>query len=309
MTIARPTPHDAGTPDWVTAPILSTWRRFIAALACAAALFVTGCPPSGRIDLVAEVVPRQIAVDRVNANAARVTAPLNARGRVAGYVTDSEGRKRSFNLAAHLFYLRPCYLSLDLKDDLAGSQFLIGSNETHYWLNSKPQGDTYWCRRHDSLIAGRDRDLPINPMELIEALGLQPVSLDVENPYDAPVQRIVDEYQQLIFVGLDPAGQTTIRKEYWLSRRPPFLLSHIVFRDAWGRIEFASLLSDYRPLEEGGPMLPTRIEAIWPQSGASMEFRITRWRAVPTVQPDGPQFTPPHRRGITFEQAFIDDAS
>ncbi len=300
-------PVDAGSAVTQRAPVRVRRAPVCIVIATLLLLATTGCPPRGAVEPVAEVVPRQVAVERVNANVERVQAPLNARGRVRGYVTDAEGRRRHFNLAAHLFYLQPQYLSLDLKDDLAGSQFLIGSNDAFYWMHSKPQGDAYWCRRHDAMIAGRDRDLPINPIELIEALGLNPVSLDVENPYDAPVQRIVDEYQQLIFVEIAPERESVIRKEYWLSRRPPFLVTHIVFRDAWGRIEFASLLSEYKAMEDGGPLLATRIEVMWPGRGARMEFDISNWRAVPMVRPDGPQFTPPHRRGVTFEQAFIDE--
>lgn len=280
---------------------LALWPAAVALLAATA-----GCPPRPA-PAPFDPLPSEAAIRIVNDNLGRIPTTLNARGRVRGYVTLEGGARRHFNLASHLFYLQPRYLSLDLKDDLAGSQLLFGSNDDHYWYYNKADSDSYWCRRHDRLVEGRDPDIPVRPDDLIEALGLTMVDLSPSPARSLRVQRIESQDQQLLFVTCDAEGRPFLEKEYWLSRLPPQLISRVVYRDAMGRVVMESSLSDYRPLEDGGPLLPGSIEVDWPLGEAHMTFTISRWRAIPQVKAAGPQFTPPHRRGERFEHEFIDE--
>ena len=282
-------------------------RGHLVSVLCVAALLAVGCPPR-REPVPLEPVPQGVAAGIVNDNLLKISSTLNARGRVRGHVTLEDGQRRHFDLAGHLFFLRPRHLSLDLKADLGGSQMLLGSNDTYYWYHNKRQGDSYWCRRYDRLAGGRDPDVPIRPDEIIEALGLTPIPIaEFSQPSRRPMQRIVDEYQQLLFVELNDQGRPRLEKEYWLSRHDPRLVSRIVFRDAIGRVTMASSLTKYDVLGTDGPALPRRIEVVWPLDGSQLTFSVSRWRAVEAVRPDGPQFTPPHQRGLRYDNEMIDD--
>jgi hypothetical protein len=227
----------------------------------------------------------------VNDNVRRVTATLRAVGSVDGQFRTPEGGRRSYHLDGTLFYLAPSFLRFDLKT-FGERQFLFGSNPDRYWVYSK-EAQSYRCGAH-----GRDEDLPpevpIRPDQLIDALGLTPISPESHaNPALFYVQRIESDVQQILFILRDSHDRAAVEKEYWLDRFPPRLVRRVVFRDACGAVTMESTLDDYRAWSPDGPMLPHKMSADWPTAGSKMHFRVTRWSLEPSVSAIGPQFAIP----------------
>ena len=255
-----------------------------------ATLTLAGCatqqklPPPGPITM-------SRAVGIVNGNISRIEGTLRASGAVDGYFTNADGNRRSYHVDGVLFFLAPSYLRFDLKK-FGDRQLLFGSNDDVYWVYTK-EDDTYHCGEHgagDDLPPG----VPLRPYQIVDALGLTPVD-DREPEADSVdfVQRIVEDYQQILFLEYDDSGRLVIEKEYWLDRYPPRLVRRVVFRDADGVIEMESRLDDYRPLSVRGPLLPHVLIADWPRVGSQMRLRVGKWTDVQQVQPGGPQFATP----------------
>ncbi|UCF35026.1 MAG: hypothetical protein JSV78_06905 [Phycisphaerales bacterium] len=281
---------------------LRACRRLpMTALALCAAI-LPGCPPRQPM-VPPDPIPMDRAIETVNANSQRISTTLRARGPVTGHFTTPEGDKKSYDLDGFLFYLPPRNLRFNLKS-IAGSEFLVGSNETHYWFVNERES-YYYCRPHgESRMVPDGHPLPVRPDQMIEALGLSRIEPEgTLGP--APVHRVVNDYQQLLFVTSDASERIILEKEYWLDRRPPRLVRRIIFRNAEGIVEMDSRLSEYRRLGSDGPMVPRLIEVSWPAEKSALRFRINRWQTEDRVSPDGPQFTPPHKLGIRYEHEDI----
>lgn len=263
-------------------------RRCKVAAVAVTAILLLGCHPRPT-PIRLDPIPMQEAIAIVNANIAKITGTLRASGSVDGFFTKADGRRANFYLDGVLFYLAPSYFRFDLKK-FGDRQLLLGSNETSYWVYDK-QGDAFHCGR-----LGHPEDVPsdvsVRPQQIVAALGLSPISQ--ENDQLGPVQRIVDDYQQILFVGSDEHDRRVVEKEYWLDRSPPGLIGRVLFRDHNGIAEMESRLDDYRTLGLDGPMLPHTMVAEWPGQGVRLRFRVGTWRVEHRVKPDGPQFaTPP----------------
>lgn len=265
---------------------------------------IAGCPPSPT-RIPPAPLTMQDAARIVNDNAGLVTGVLRATGPVSGYVTTDNGRRRTFDLDGTLFCLRPSHMRFDLKS-IAGTEILVGANDEHFWSYNRLGGDVYHCRpltRFDEWMA---EESPIRPDRIVEALGLGfiPTSpMSGEGLFAA--QRVVDEYQQILFIARDSDGRLSFEKEYWLDRYPPRLVRRVVFRDANGVVEMESALSDYARLSSGGPVLPRLIETSWPKSGSRIRFHVKRWKSFDGLGPDSPQFVPPHKLGLRYENEDI----
>ncbi|MEE9178222.1 MAG: hypothetical protein V3U46_07305 [Acidimicrobiia bacterium] len=231
------------------------------------------------------------AVRIVNTNIAEVTGTLRASGPVDGYLTLSDGRRRSYHLDGVLFYLAPTYFRFDLKK-LGDRQLLFGSNEEHYWFYSKEE-DEYYCGRH-GVQEDLPPEMPIRPDRIHHALGLTPIAEGEEIiGRTRLIQRVVDDYQQILLLTNDDAGNTLVEKEYWLDRYAPRLVRRVVFRDADGVVEMESRLNNYRALERNGLWLPHVMVAHWPKEQMFMRLRVGKWKIVDQVGPHGPQFATP----------------
>lgn len=256
------------------------------------AVLLAGCPPRKPVAL--EPLPLQQAAGVVNQNLEKIPGTLRATGTVTGHITTPEGRRVHFTLDGFLIFLGPRHLRFDLKS-LVGTEMLFGSNGTHYWYYSRQDDESYYCRRHDPAETLAGAGIPLNPAQLIDALGLTPIPLAPAVPVEAePIQRVAADSQQLLFVVADADGRRRIEKEYWVERYAPRLMRRVQFRDADGVVIMESRLEGYKLLAEDGPWLPRVIEADWPTSGVRMRFRVSRWRAMPQVGPEAPTFIPPH---------------
>jgi len=270
-----------------------------------AGVFLAGCLRSeGRV--LPDPISQRQAIGIVNANAASLTSTIRATGAVSGHFTTPEGRRRRFDLDGVLFLRQPDCLRFDLKS-LTGTEILLGANAEYFWHYNRRDGDSYYCRPRNMLSELSVEEVPIPPERLIEALGLTPISPDVGADAGCSVlQRVVDEYQQMLFI-LHDGDTLVLEKEYWLDRYPPRLIRRIVFRDADGVVEMESLLGDYAELYPGGPMVPGSLDARWPEADSRLRFRAGRWKTFDDLGPASPQFTPPHKLGLRYDREDIVD--
>ncbi len=275
-------------------------RLRLALLAAGFAAAAAGCRPDRTALEPLPVLPMADAIDRVNANHARLVGTAQARGGHArGHFTDTDGARRSFDLDAKLLVHPPRCLRLDLKA-LLESQLVFGSNPEKYWV-VQPNVKALTYGRHSRDVIPDADDLIIRPDLLVEALGLN--LLPEQTIGDAgPVQRIVGDHQQLIFLAYDESLQGYIAKEYWLSRHEPRLVDRIVFRDPEGKLVMASELSRYRPVGDDGLLLPHRVEITWPATDGRMLFTASGWKILPQVDESHPGFAFPLDRGATFDR-------
>jgi hypothetical protein len=258
----------------------------------AVTMSISGC--AGKEQRVAPpaAIPLARAVAVVNDNIAAVGGTLRAVGWVDGSFVDADGHLRSYNVDAVLFYLEPGHVRFDLKS-FGTRRFLFGSNGSRYWFYDQSR-DVYQCGRHDAEDE-LSADMPIKPRQLVDALGLSFMSDRdaADGTAVRMVQRVGDQYQQVLFMVSDGLSRPLIEKEYWLDRFPPRLVRRVVFRNGNGEVELESQLDDYRAIEPGGATLPSVMVANWPESMAHMRFRVGKWAVFGQVGPDSPQFETP----------------
>ena len=255
-------------------------------------------------------IPMADAVRIVNGNIAKIAGTLRAAGSVDGRFTLTDGRTADFHLDGTLFYLAPRYVRFDMKR-FGDRKFLIGSNSEEYWYYDA-QEDRYRCGRHDEVDDQVLAEIPVRSDQIIDALGLSPIfpypsespqtpppdaavdaNSDVPQPRVQQVQRVVDQYQQVLFLAYDDQGKMALEKEYWLDRYWPRLVRRVVFRDPDGVVTMQSALDDYQPASPRGPLLPHSMIAEWPQSNARMRFHVKTWTVVQDVRPESVQFSTP----------------
>lgn len=259
--------------------------------------FASGCPPPARAPL--DPIPLQEAIGIVNANTGRIAGCLKATGSASGHVVLETGKRQAFDFHASVQVLAPRHLYASFKSGLGAQEMLLGSNEREYWLHLLRDDDTYRVGTYQALADDTESPIQLRPDMLIEALGFNALP---EAPAGAagPVQRIVDEYQQLLFLAYTVAGQGVIRKEYWLDRYEPRLIRRILFRDDLGRVVMQSVLGDYKASSDGEALLPGRARVEWPLQNAVLDFRIREWASLPDRGRDHPAFVAPHQRGQTY---------
>jgi hypothetical protein len=268
------------------------FRRFDVLTFCLSAFVaaLTGCRSTPQ-PFPLEPIPMRSAVRIVNDNTARIAGTLRATGFVDGRSTLPDGRSVSYHLDGVLFFLAPRYVRFDLKS-FGSRKFLLGSNAEYYWVFDG-EANEYRCGRH-----GEERDLsseiPIPPDRIVDALGLTPIRLDDRAPdHHRLVQRVVEDFQQILFLERSENKDTRLGKEYWLDRYRPRLVRRVIFRDAGGVVELESSLDEYKAISPGGPMLPYEITMRWPGESSHVRFRVGRWELVESVVPESIQYSTP----------------
>jgi len=259
--------------------------RFL--LLAAVAMLSGGCPPAPdrpRFDPVP--VGRAIAI--VNDNAEKVQATLRAVGSVDGRFTTEDGAHRSYHVQGVLFFHKPIFLRFDLKK-LGSRQFLFGSNDQRFWVYSGGDDETF-CGRH-GVADDWPADLPMRPDQLVDAVGLG--SVPTADHFGPPLQRVVEDYQQILFLAQRNDGGRYLGREYWVDRYAPRLLRRVIFRDEEGNVEMETQLDDYRVLGGSGALVPYEMVARWPKNEAHMRFRVRKWSVVPSVGTHDIQFSTP----------------
>ncbi len=273
----------------------ATWRAMGRVLRSRIALWpllllLAGCQTPRPAVRLPTLPPRE-AVELVNANAAKITTTLRATGSADGHITDPKGRRHSFHLDAVLLYLAPSYMRFDLKS-FGERKLLLGSNVERFWFFNA-EDDSYFCGTH-GVDEEMPPEVPVRADQLIEAFGLGGVPEQPRPEYGARVHRVAEEFQQFLFIVPDRSRDMYLAKEYWLDRAPPRLIRCVLFRDPHGVVQMESWLDDYRAVAVGGALLPHTLVAEWPENGAQLRFRVSKWSPIEQVDPTGPQFrTPP----------------
>jgi hypothetical protein len=250
-------------------------------------LVSSGCPPRPAPPPPADL-SRHEAVALVNENNARITTALQAKHVSArGHFIDDHGRKRNFSLEGGALFLKPRYLYFDLRQ-LGRTVMRFGSNEDEYWLWIQPELDTLWWGTYAALEDGGAVAIPLRPDLLMEALGFDELPAeDVEVPM---VYRVMGEHNQLLWLERDEAGRLSLRKEYWLDRRPPYLIRKILSRDSKGRTTFYAELDDYEPISGLGALAAHRVSLHWLEPDSVMDLRIGGWKIREDVRPASAAF-------------------
>jgi len=249
-------------------------------------------------------MPIRDAISVVNQNNSGLQMTLKSKGGFARcQFTDPDGKKRKFDVDADLIVLCPRNMRLNMSV-LGKSYFAFGSNQERYWVE-QPDARALTWGRHDRDIQPLARELIIRPELIVQALGISLLPEDLADA-NGPVQRLTDDYQQLIFV--DHSGQAgggqaggRISKEFWLDRYSPQLIGRIVFRDPMGQIAMDAKLGNYKPIIPGGPLIPHRFEIDWPATEGHMLFTTRGWKMLPQVTEEHPAFQFPLDRGARFD--------
>ncbi len=263
------------------------------------------------------------AVARVEANRRLVVAGLKATGSIRLRFVDEDGKRRHFDLQGKLQVVEQTHLRLAMQTILGRDVVEVGMNDAKWWVWMREPEDHYYegaPGESELMVRGA---LPLRAEQLMESLGL------TELPAVGPAQRVVDEYQQLLFVSTREDGGQVIEKEYWLDRYAPWLIRRIVFRDEEGRVVLSSELDDYRAVGSGGLQLPHSLRLRWPAEspaplrshgvrprthservrprsrlgaeGAEMVFQVRRWRELDSLGAGHRAFVSPRDRGVRFE--------
>jgi len=260
-------------------PRCSSRRRSCApqhacALAAVTAVVLAACVPEPPT-LAPPPAPLAHVVARVNANNERIDVVYAAHCALAGVLTDEGGRARRVDMQGPLRYARPRQFYLDLKafGGIAGGA-TIGSNAERYWLAiNGGELDKFIWGKYEHLDEADVREFPLRPDLLIEALGVNPLP-GARGGLLEPVRRSSSDYDELIYLRFSEDGRLVIDREYYIDRRPPFLIRRIVLRDAAGAEAMVARLGDYKPIGGDGPLTAKTIELSWPEQQAMLELKL-----------------------------------
>lgn len=241
--------------------------------------FLPGCPPANR---AIGVPPRSVdeAVDRVNLNLAKVTQPLYCKpASVSFSFRDADGRKRSFIGHPCTIIFQPARdLYFDIKSPLAGGIARLGSNQERYWFYvDLPDVQKLWFGAWNALGSGPPRRLPIPPGDLLDAMMLRPLPRSLVGGL-RPMLRILGDDQRLLYVRLNDLGEPVGVREVKLDPRPPYQPIELLDFSRDGELLMRAKLSNYKPVEGGGPLTPRNYKVEWPPTGTTMDLSIDRVR-------------------------------
>ena len=261
-------------------------------LVCVAqALTLCGCGPTE--EPIAIFLPMPQAIDRVNRNNERISGRLYGSGQFWFKVTSEDGTFRTGDGSFHLHYGRPNRLCFQAKG-LGGKYFEAGCNEDECWFWEQYKKDVMTIGTRQAMAdAAMERGIPINADDLIDALGVQLVDPDTAGTAGARY-RVDENHHQLLYEQVLGAGQAVITKEYWLSRREPFLIERVLYRGADGQVIMDARLADHKRLAEDGALVPKRIEIDWPLNRCALKLNFNRLKLYGDL--DKIEFVSPDRR-------------
>ncbi len=227
----------------------------------------TGCPPGPPVrPSLPPQPPRELGdiVSAVDLNAALFDRPLwSQSATVSASITDDKGKEHAYNLEGNLLFQKPLSLRLDLRPGLGDQVMQIGSNSEEYWIWIEPELKTMkWGRQR---YAGRpcSEHLTVRPDQLAAALGLLGLPRP-ESGLIGPARKYGKTHDILCYLRPQEGGGLVFEREYWVERTPPHMVRVVLYRDALGRIAMSSVLDDYRPVWEGGPLVAHTISINWP---------------------------------------------
>ena len=257
------------------------------------ATLVSLCGCGSQPDAVATFLPKPEAIQRVNRNNDGIEGRLYGKGSWRGRFTAADGSRSSGDGAFDLHLVWPNRFCFQARV-LGGKLFDTGCNEDDYWLWAQKGEDRLYLGSRRALAeGGSDNGLPINPGEVLEAMGvglIEPETLGMNSPR----YRVTAKHHQLIYEQELAGGQVVIAKEYWLSRFEPFLIERVLYRNIDGQVTMDARLSNHQPIAGGGPRVARRIEIDWPINQSSLRLNFSRLKLYPDI--DKIEFVQPNQR-------------
>lgn len=277
---------------------MKRWRRSVIALGAIGLLAATGCPPpSGPVIEKPVGPPRALfeIVNTIESNARLLDQALSSNSiSVAAHFTDRHGKRRTYNLEGSLLFQRPQNLRMDLRPGMGEQVMQIGSNADEYWLWIEPEVQTMWWGRYCHVGKPCAGTISVRPDQLVAIIGLGGLPRAGDGLI-GPARKYGEEYDILYYLrerpvvgdgalpndAVETGGRYLLEREYWIDRRPPYLVCGVQFRDEFGRVVTSAILDDYRPAWEGGPWVARKVQIDWPQNEGRFAMSVGGYRGVP----------------------------
>lgn len=239
--------------------------------------------------------PMREAVAVAEANRRLVTEGLKATGSVWLEFVDEGGTRRHFDLDGKLQVRPPGHMRFAMQSALGRDEFEVGMNDVKWWVVVYRPRRRYFEGELGEPGPATAGSVPLRAEQLIESLGLGGLADGRSG------QRVVDDYQQLLFVEEGSDGRMVIAKECWLDRYAPWLVRRVLFRDDEGRVSLSAELNRYGAVGSEGLRLPYELRFSWPAEDAAMVYRVRRWEVKPSLTAEHRAFVSPKDRGVRFD--------
>ncbi len=236
-----------------------------------------GCPehPGPIVNHIPDPPPRELSdiVDAIDRNAALLDRAFWSNSVTAtSRMTDDDGKEHVHNLEGSLLFQKPRNLLIDLRPGLGDPVMQIGSNTDDYWVWVEPEMQRMWWGRHRHAGKPCAKKMMVRPAELMAAIGLGGLPKATDELI-GPMRKQGKRADILYYSRRQASGAFLLDREYWVSRRPPHHVIGVKTRDAYGRVSMSALLDDHAAAWVGGPVVPRRVNIIWPLDGG----KFTLW--------------------------------
>lgn len=276
-------------------------RAWPVALGACCAAVVAGC-----IKPQVDMLDARAAIDRIQANFARIDKPLTCSPALASFrFRDADGRDQRFlGHPATVVFQGPRCLYFSIRSPLAGPIAHIGSNDDLYWFwVDAAETRKLWWGTWTALEEGRARTLAVPPGQLLDALMLAPPQDSLPDGIRPFVLKVGDE-QQLTFLRLDEDGWPTPARVMTLDPATGLPIRVVDYKPD-GRVVMEAEIGGWRPIDgtgSAGPLTPRRYVVSWRLDQAELRLDVER---VAYFEKDTPfcEFDPRDWRG---EQERLD---
>jgi len=253
----------------------------VIALAC---LLVSGCCNCPRPTQAIHPNPKETlddVVSAINVNNQKIPTLWSSLYYKAD-IHDDKGRSHTVFGEGVLLYRAPMGMRLVGQKEFVGTVFEIGSTETEYWLEIKPELNTLWVGRYADL-AHVDIDrlpIPIRPDLVLSVLGISTINTNL-TALPAPTMRYNNEQDVYMFVWIDKGPDRWVaQKEIWYDRQTK-QPRRVLLYDSNGRNVLRADLSMPTKVQLEGtpqnqwPTMPGDYKLFFPDSGSRLEFTLT----------------------------------
>ncbi|GEM_PF-698488 len=257
------------------------FRCAAAVLALALSLASLGCLPPKQVQPAGYFGPTETmaeVVNQINQNNRNIPS-LWSRHDFEADIVDENGRRHFVNGDGLLLYRKPFEMRLIGEKPVVGTVFEIGSTEERYWLIIPEQLQTMWWGYYRNIGKPCAGEIPIRPELILEVLGVSDIGTDfMAQP--APIMRFNNDADAYMFVWVIEGRDRLIAvREVWYDRQTKLPKLVLLFDDN-GRILLRAYLSEHQRIpvedlpEDQQPMIATRYQLFFPDSGSKMQFRL-----------------------------------
>lgn len=217
------------------------------------------------------------ALDRIDANLAKVTGPIYAKALASVRFRDQQGQTRRFiGQPAVLLFQAPQCMLFEVRGTLGGVFATIGSSDERYWLwIDTPEQQKLWWGSWSALAQGKARSVAMAPDKLLDALMLRTLA---HVPRSA-AQLTSGLSGATLRFPLAISSRAGVTRELRLDACPPYMPLEITDRDRAGVVLMQAQLAGYAPLQRpDGPSLARRYVIRWPTDDAELRLDINNLR-------------------------------